>query len=225
MPHQSDDVAETEQAVDSSSRLTDSMSDGDNSSDLDTIRNQKSTQETFSTTTSGFGGATPEIPDSQDDSRAMLTPDEGSVELGNRPRSSGTQESQDDDSQDSEQGSVELGGRGPTPDIPDSEQNSQHVATSNVSSDEESRSSAEARRSVTPRPRHALKHDRTEVPETDLESEDSGHENIQDYEDSRAAEIVDAQIEETSISNMIGAADRTRTGDFADDEDSDRDHM
>jgi hypothetical protein len=194
-PHQSDDVAETEQAVDSSSILTDSMSDGDNSSDLETIRNQKSTQETFSTTTSGFGGATPEIPDSQDDSSAMLTPDEGSVELGNRPRSPstqesqnddsrdseqgsvelgnrprprGTQESQDDDSRDSEQGSVELGGRGPTPEIPDSEQNSQHVATSNVSSDEESLSSAEARRSLTPRPRHALRDDRTEVPETDL---------------------------------------------------------
>jgi len=58
-PHQSDDVAETEQAVDSSSRLTDSMSDRDNSSDLGTIRNQKSTQETFSTfelTSDGLSG-------------------------------------------------------------------------------------------------------------------------------------------------------------------------
>jgi hypothetical protein len=58
-PHQSDDVAEAEQAVYSSSRLTDSMSDRDNSSDLDTIRNQKSTQEIFSTfelTNDGLSG-------------------------------------------------------------------------------------------------------------------------------------------------------------------------
>ncbi|KAH8795456.1 hypothetical protein BGZ57DRAFT_847646 [Hyaloscypha finlandica] len=248
-PHQSDDVAEAEQAVYSSSRLTDSMSDRDNSSDFDTIRNQKSTQETFSTTTSGFGGATPEIPDSQDDSSTMLTLDEGSVELGhgpgsrgtresqdddsqgspqgsvelgNIPRSRGTQESQDDDSQVSEQGSVELGGRGPTSEISDSEQNSQHVATSNVSSDEDSQSSAEARRSITPRPRHAPRDGRTEVPETDLESEDSSPENIQDDEDSRAANV---QVEEASMSNIVGASDGTGTGDFADDEDSDRDTL
>ena len=58
-PYQFDDVAEAEQAIDSSSRLIDSMSDRDNSSDLDTIRNQKSTQETLSTfelTNDGLSG-------------------------------------------------------------------------------------------------------------------------------------------------------------------------
>jgi len=59
MPHQSDDVAEAEQAIYSSSRLTDSMLDRDNSSDLNTIRNQELTQETFSTfelTNDGLSG-------------------------------------------------------------------------------------------------------------------------------------------------------------------------
>jgi hypothetical protein len=223
-------VAEAAQAVESSSRPTDSTSDEDNSSDLDTIRNRVSTQETFSTTTSGFGGATPEIPDSQDDSSALLTPDEGSVELGNRPRSRGAQESQDDDSQHSEQGSVDLDRREPTPEVADSQPNSQRGVMSNDSSDEESRSSSEAGRSATPRPRHALRDGRTEVPETDLESEHSGLENFHDSEDSRAGDNVDIEVEEASIPNTADAADRTSsdrtgTGDLADDEGSDRDTL